>query len=70
MQMDENGWIPVIATEELPQEAGVQGGSVRDVRDARIAAATTIFAVASRCTHQGAPLDRGVVKATGSEPRR
>ena len=26
-----------------------------------------IYAIAARCTHQGAPLDRGVVKA-GSDP--
>jgi len=24
--------------------------------------------VASRCTHQGAPLDRGIVKLAGSDP--
>ena len=28
----------------------------------------TIHAVANRCTHQGAPLDRGVVKANDSVP--
>ncbi len=28
----------------------------------------TIFAVANRCTHQGAPLDKGLVKASESVP--
>jgi nitrite reductase/ring-hydroxylating ferredoxin subunit len=28
----------------------------------------TIFAVANRCTHQGAPLDKGIVKTSESVP--
>ena len=30
--------------------------------------ADTLFAVANRCTHQGAPLDRGVAKPLDSVP--
>ena len=65
MQTDDD-WIPVIATEELPEgrpsKMEAFGTSVMVVRSGE-----TVFAVASRCTHQGAPLDRGVVKAAGSD---
>ena len=64
----ENDWTPVIATEELPEGRASKveafGTSVMVYRSGE-----TILAVASRCTHQGAPLDRGVVKAAGSDPR-
>ena len=63
----ENGWIPVISTEELSQERASKvdafGTTVMLYRSG-----ATVFAVASRCTHQGAPLDRGVVKPGGSDP--
>ena len=63
----ENGWIPVISTEELPQERASKvdafGTTVMLYRSG-----ATVFAVASRCPHQGAPLERGVVKAHGSSP--
>ena len=63
----ENDWTPVIATEELledrPSKVEAFGTSVMVVRSGE-----TVFAVASRCTHQGAPLDRGVLKAAGSDP--
>ena len=67
MQTDENQWVPVITMGEL-----------RDARATKVEAfetsvmlyrsGETIFAVTSRCTHQGAPLDRGVVKPGGSDP--
>ena len=67
IQTDENAWIPVVATEELPEDRATKveafGTSVMLYRSGE-----TLFAVASRCTHQGAPLDRGVVKAAGSDP--
>lgn len=63
----ESDWTPVIATEALsegrPSKVEAFGTSVMVVRSGE-----TVFAVASRCTHQGAPLDRGVVKAAGSDP--
>jgi len=67
MQADENEWVQVIATEELPDARATKveafGTSVMLYRSGE-----TILAVASRCTHQGAPLDRGVVKPAGSDP--
>jgi nitrite reductase/ring-hydroxylating ferredoxin subunit len=66
MQTD-NEWTPVISTEVLPEgrpsKVEAFGTSVMVYRSGE-----TVFAVASRCTHQGAPLDRGVVKAAGSDP--
>jgi 3-phenylpropionate/trans-cinnamate dioxygenase ferredoxin component len=63
----ENDWTPVIATEELPEGRATKvealGTSVMVYRSGE-----TVFAVASRCTHQGAPLERGVVKAAASDP--
>jgi nitrite reductase/ring-hydroxylating ferredoxin subunit len=61
MPEGENGWIPTIEAVEL-----------REVKAVRVEVAETpvllvrgpddsILAVAARCTHQGAPLDRGVV---------
>jgi nitrite reductase/ring-hydroxylating ferredoxin subunit len=67
METGENGWTPVIATEELPEERAAKveafGTTVMLYRSG-----ATVFAVASRCTHQGAPLERGVVKTGGSSP--
>lgn len=67
MQIDANDWTAVIATAELPEgkptrvEAFGIGVLVFRSED-------SVFAVADRCTHQGAPLHRGIVKTTGSEP--
>jgi len=63
----EDDWTPVISAEQLPEgrpsKVEAFGTSVMVYRSGE-----TVFAVATRCTHQGAPLDRGVVKAAGSDP--
>ena len=65
--LTEDDWTPVMATDELAEGRAAKveafGTSVMIVRIGE-----ALFAVASRCTHQGAPLDRGMVKATGSDP--
>ena len=65
MGTDGNGWIPVIATEELPEGRASKveafGANVMLYRSGE-----SLFAVASRCTHQGAPLERGIVNGNGS----
>ncbi len=65
--LTEDGWTPVMATEGIAEGRATKveafGTSVMVVRNGE-----AVFAVASRCTHQGAPLDRGVVKAAGSDP--
>ena len=67
MDTAEGEWTPVVAVDALPDGRSTKveafGISVMLYR-----AGTTIYAVASRCTHQGAPLDRGVVKANGAGP--
>ena len=65
METHGHGWAPVVATEELREDRATKveafGTTVMLYRSGQ-----TVFAVASRCTHQGAPLDRGIVKADGS----
>lgn len=67
MEIDETAWMPVIAAEALRDAKATKvdafGTSVMLVRNGE-----TVLAVASRCTHQGAPLDRGVVKTDVSDP--
>ncbi len=58
-------WIPVLALTELPEGKPVRvtaaGEQVLLYRTGE-----SIFAASNRCTHQGAPLDRGVVRESGS----
>jgi nitrite reductase/ring-hydroxylating ferredoxin subunit len=64
--MSDDGWTPVLALEELPDRratrAEVDGTQVLLYR-----ADERIFAIGNRCTHQGAPLDRGVVKVLDAQ---
>ncbi len=58
-------WIPVLALAELPEGKPIRataGGS--DVMLCRTG--DRILAVSNRCTHQGAPLSRGLVRESGS----
>lgn len=64
--MDGDGWAATVAFEDL-----------RDGRGAKVMLGTDailvvrsgerVFAIGDRCSHQGAPLDRGPVKIGGSE---
>lgn len=60
-------WEPAIGLDELTADKAsrvqVLGLDVLVLKHGE-----TIFAVANRCTHQGAPLDRGVVNASESVP--
>ena len=64
--MDTDGWLPTLPLDELPDgrpvhaPAGDEQVMLHRVGD-------TIYALRNRCTHQGAPLDRGPVKIAGSE---
>jgi nitrite reductase/ring-hydroxylating ferredoxin subunit len=68
MSTDANDWQPAIDAAELPVgkalRVDVAGAAVLLVRSVD----DTIHAVAARCTHQGAPLDRGVLTLRDSEP--
>jgi len=64
--MADAGWRAVMPLEGLPERRAVRadldGTQVLVYRDGG-----RIFAVGNRCTHQGAPLDRGSVRVLGSE---
>ena len=58
-------WTPVMALAEVPEgkpiHATADGSDVMLYRTG-----DRILAVSNRCTHQGAPLNRGVVRESGS----
>jgi nitrite reductase/ring-hydroxylating ferredoxin subunit len=58
-------WIDVIAMSDLPE-----GKAIRVAANAEavllLKNQDNLFAIGNQCTHQGAPLDRGVVKLAGS----
>ena len=60
-------WTAVIGLGELhdgkPARLEAFGSDVLVLRVGEV-----VFAIADRCTHQGAPLHRGVVKTLGSDP--
>lgn len=63
--MTDDGWIPTVALEELASgtstRVSLEGLTILLARDG-----DRVFAIANRCTHQGAPLDRGPVAVSGS----
>ncbi len=60
-----DGWIPVLATAELREAKGARV-NVDGVDVLLVRSGDGVFAVGNRCTHQGAPLDKGTVKLAGS----
>ncbi len=60
-----DGWMPVLPLAELP-ERKPRKAVVGETEVLLYRMGDTILATANRCTHQGAPLDRGVVKIGGS----
>lgn len=64
--MTEAAWTPVVPLDELEDGSSsrvdLDGLAVLVVRSGE-----DVFAIANRCTHQGAPLDRGPVRIAGSE---
>jgi nitrite reductase/ring-hydroxylating ferredoxin subunit len=65
-RMSEDGWRAVMSVDGLadrrPTRADLDGTQILLYR-----ADERIFAIGNRCTHQGAPLDRGSVRVQGSE---
>ena len=63
-----NDWLTTVDIDDLPEGKAVRvevaGTSVMIVRDTR----DSVFAVAARCTHQGAPLDRGTLDLRHTDP--
>ena len=64
--MADEDWIAALPLEDLPESRATKvmldGTAVLLFRSGE-----RIFAIGNRCTHQGAPLDRGPVKVSGSE---
>ena len=67
MAAEDEGWIPVVGRAELSEGKPVRveafGIDVFVLRSG-----DAIYAIANRCTHQGAPLHRGIAKVLGSDP--
>jgi nitrite reductase/ring-hydroxylating ferredoxin subunit len=67
MMAPEDDWTPAVALDALPEGKAVRvdalGMTILVLRSA-----DSVFAVANRCTHQGAPLDHGATKLLGSIP--
>jgi len=63
--MTSNGWAEVTQIQELverkPTRVTVEGEPVLLLRTGE-----EVLAIGNRCTHQGAPLDKGVVRIAGS----
>jgi nitrite reductase/ring-hydroxylating ferredoxin subunit len=64
--MSDDGWVGVMPADELPESKSMRidldGTPVMLHRTGE-----RIFAIGARCTHQGAPLDRGPVRIGGTE---
>jgi 3-phenylpropionate/trans-cinnamate dioxygenase ferredoxin subunit len=65
---ESDDWLPTVDADQLPDGQAVRvdvaGTTVMVVRGVD----DSILAVASRCTHQGAPLDRGAMHLRDSDP--
>ena len=61
----DDDWRLALALEDLP-EARATRVMVDDAPVLLYRSGDRIFAIGARCTHQGAPLDRGPVKVGGS----
>jgi len=60
-----NGWVDIGSPEELVDGKPVRV-TVGEQQVLLVKADDEVFAVGNQCTHQGAGLDRGVVKIAGS----
>ncbi|MET0800949.1 MAG: Rieske (2Fe-2S) protein [Actinomycetota bacterium] len=63
--MTENDWIAVGTLDDLPDGEGHRV-EIDDVTVLLVRSGDRVFAIGNRCTHQGAPLDRGRVQVGAS----
>ncbi|HEY3210113.1 MAG TPA: Rieske (2Fe-2S) protein [Actinomycetota bacterium] len=62
-----DGWTAVLAAGDLPEAKAVRA-EVQGVDVFLFRSGERIYALANRCSHQGGPLHKGVVKASGPNP--
>lgn len=65
--MTGDGWTSTVALDDLADGKGIRV-TVDDVGVLLVRSGERLYAIGSRCTHQGAPLDRGRLRLTGSDP--
>ena len=65
--MTDDGWTSTVAFDDLVDGKGVRV-TVDDVGVLLVRSGEQLYAIGSRCTHQGAPLDRGPLRLNGSDP--
>jgi nitrite reductase/ring-hydroxylating ferredoxin subunit len=65
MPTTDEGWTPAGSFDDLPDGKGVKVQSGEDTV-LLVRSGERVFAIGNRCTHQGAPLDRGRLKISGS----
>lgn len=58
-------WLRVASLSDLPEGKGARVES-GDAAVLLVRSGERVYAIGNRCTHQGAPLDRGPVKVGGS----
>lgn len=63
--MSDDGWVSAGSLDDLPDGAATKV-AVSEATVLLVRSGARVFAVGSRCTHQGAPLDRGRVNISGS----
>ncbi|HEY7399396.1 MAG TPA: Rieske (2Fe-2S) protein [Actinomycetota bacterium] len=63
--MSDDGWIAAGALGEVAEGKGLHV-AIDDMSVLLVRSGDRVFAIGSRCTHQGAPLDRGRVKLAES----
>lgn len=63
--MDAEGWIAVLALEDLPERRAVRADA-HGTEVLLVRSGDEVFAIGNRCSHQGAPMHRGPVRFSGS----
>ena len=65
MSQDGAGWERVAALDEVP-EGRAHRVTIAGTEAFVVRGGDAVYALGLRCTHQGAPLDRGVLRLTGT----
>lgn len=63
--MGDDGWVSAGSLDDVPDGKGTKV-AVSEAAVLLVRSGDRVFAVGNRCTHQGAPLDRGRVSISGS----